>query len=61
VVAGVFHMMRGGGSIDDLLALKGGQIAGFHINDLPADPDPPTQNDEDRVIVGDGIADLPCA
>jgi sugar phosphate isomerase/epimerase len=59
VVADVFHMMRGGGSIDDLLTLKGDRIACFHINDLPADPDPLTQKDEDRVMVGDGIADLP--
>jgi 2-keto-myo-inositol isomerase len=59
VVADVFHMMRGGGSIDDLLTLKGDRIACFHINDLPAEPDPLTQKDENRVMVGDGIADLP--
>ena len=59
VVADVFHMMRGGGSIDDLLTLEGEHLACFHINDLPADPDPLTQKDEDRVMVGDGIADLP--
>jgi len=59
VVADVFHMMRGGGSIDDLLTLKGTDLACFHINDLPALPDPLTQKDEDRVMVGDGIADLP--
>ena len=59
VVADVFHMIRGGGSIDDLLALHGDRLACFHINDLPAHPDPLTQKDEDRVMVGDGIADLP--
>jgi len=59
VVADVFHMMRGGGSIDDLLTLTGDQVACFHINDLPADPNPLIQKDEDRVMVGDGIADLP--
>jgi sugar phosphate isomerase/epimerase len=59
VVADVFHMMRGGGSIDDLLTLKGDRVACFHINDLPAEPNPLTQKDEDRVMVGDGIADLP--
>ena len=36
VVADVFHMIRGGGSIDDLLTLKGDRLACFHINDLPA-------------------------
>jgi len=59
VVADVFHMMRGGGSIDDLLSLPGDRLACFHINDLPSQPDPLTQKDEDRVMVGDGIADLP--
>jgi sugar phosphate isomerase/epimerase len=59
IVADVFHMMRGGGSIDDLLTVDGDRLANFHINDLPAEPDPLTQRDEDRVMVGDGIADLP--
>jgi sugar phosphate isomerase/epimerase len=59
IVADVFHMMRGGGSIDDLLSLKGDDLACFHINDLPPTPDPLVQKDEDRVMVGDGIARLP--
>ena len=59
VVADVFHMIRGGGTIDDLLMLPGDRIACFHINDVPAQPDPLTQTDADRVMVGEGIADLP--
>jgi 2-keto-myo-inositol isomerase len=59
VVADVFHMIRGGGSVDDLLRLPGDRLANFHINDVPADPDPLTQTDHDRVMVGDGIANLP--
>lgn len=59
VVADVFHMLRGGGSVDDLRALSGDRLACFHINDLPATPDPRKQTDADRVMVGDGIADLP--
>ena len=59
VVADVFHMIRGGGSVDDLLQLPGDRLACFHINDVPAEPDPLTQTDEDRVMVGEGIADLP--
>ncbi|MHB1562268.1 MAG: sugar phosphate isomerase/epimerase family protein, partial [Isosphaeraceae bacterium] len=35
------------------------RVANFHINDVPATPDPLTQKDEDRVMVGEGIADLP--
>jgi 2-keto-myo-inositol isomerase len=59
VVADVFHMIRGGGSVDDLLMLEGDRLACFHINDLPRHPDPLTQKDEDRVMVGDGMAPLP--
>jgi sugar phosphate isomerase/epimerase len=59
VVADVFHMIRGGGTVDDLLQLSGDRLANFHINDVPAQPDPLTQKDEDRVMVGEGIADLP--
>lgn len=59
IVADVFHMIRGGGSIDDLLKLRGEQLSCFHINDVPAKPDPLTQKDGDRVMVGDGMADLP--
>jgi 2-keto-myo-inositol isomerase len=59
VVADVFHMIRGGGSVDDFLLLPGDRLANFHINDVPADPDPRTQTDYDRVMVGEGIADLP--
>jgi sugar phosphate isomerase/epimerase len=58
VVADVFHMIRGGGSVDDLLRIGGETLACFHINDLPAKPDPLTQKDEHRVMLGDGIADL---
>jgi sugar phosphate isomerase/epimerase len=59
VVADVFHMIRGGGRVDDLLQIPGDRLANFHINDLPAQPDPLTQKDEDRVMIGEGIADLP--
>jgi sugar phosphate isomerase/epimerase len=58
VVADVFHMIRGGGSVDDLLLLDGAKLANFHVNDVPASPDPLTQTDADRVLPGDGIADL---
>lgn len=59
IVADVFHMIRGGGQVDDLLQVPGDRVANFHINDVPATPDPLTQKDEDRVMVGEGIADLP--
>ena len=61
VVADVFHLIRGGGALDDLLTIPGKRLANFHINDVPATPDPLTQTDADRVMVGDGVADLPRA
>ena len=51
VVADVFHMIRGGGSVDDLLQLPGDRLANFHINDVPAEPDP---LDPDRLRPRDG-------
>ncbi|GIW87646.1 MAG: xylose isomerase [Isosphaeraceae bacterium] len=59
VVADVFHLLRGGGSLDDLLQLKPGELAIFHINDLPASPPFLDQSDSDRVLPGDGVVDLP--
>ena len=58
IVADVFHLVRGGGSIEDLLTISGKQMSIFHINDVPAQPDPLTQTDADRVLPGDGIVDL---
>lgn len=59
VVADVFHLLRGGGAIDDLLTMRGDQMAIFHINDLPPEPNVLVQSDSDRVMLGEGIADLP--
>lgn len=59
LVADVFHLLRGGGSVDDLLHVPGDRMAIFHINDLPAAPPLAEQTDADRVMVGDGTADLP--
>ncbi len=59
VVADVFHLLRGGGAIDDLLTMRGDQMAIFHINDVPANPDVLAQSDSDRVMLGEGVADLP--
>ena len=59
IVADVFHMIRGGGSVDDLLKFSGDRLSCFHINDIPAIPDPLSQTDHDRVMLNDGVADLP--
>jgi 2-keto-myo-inositol isomerase len=58
IVADVYHMIRGGGSIDDLLQIRGDRLACFHINDVPSSPPFAEQTDADRVLPGDGVADL---
>jgi sugar phosphate isomerase/epimerase len=58
VVADVFHLLRGGGSLDDLRKLRPGELAVFHINDLPASPPFLEQTDHDRVMLGDGVVEL---
>lgn len=59
IVADVFHLVRGGGSVDDLLQIHGSQLSIFHVNDIPGSPPPQEQTDADRVMLGDGTADLP--
>ncbi len=58
VVADVYHLLRGGGSLDDLLQIPGDRLAIFHLNDLPPVPPFTQQTDADRVLPGDGVADL---
>lgn len=59
VVGDVFHLLRGGGRIDDLAMIDGPRMAIFHVNDLPEQPPFTEQEDGDRVMLGDGVADLP--
>jgi sugar phosphate isomerase/epimerase len=58
VVGDVFHMLRGGSTVDDLLMISGDRMAIFHVNDIPAEIAVTSQSDHDRVMVGDGVADL---
>jgi len=58
IVVDPFHCWRGGGPIASLSKLNASQIAISHFNDAPAEPDPSTQQDSDRVLPGDGAIDL---
>ena len=58
IVADIYHLIRGGGALEDLLKFKPGQLGIFHINDLPAEPDFLVQTDYDRVMLGEGLIDL---
>jgi sugar phosphate isomerase/epimerase len=53
-----FHISRGGGDMSSIGKLRADQIAICHFNDIPANPPPRTQRDEDRVLPGEGIYDL---
>ncbi len=58
IVPDIFHLLRGGGSLDDLLQLEGTRYSIMHWNDLPTTPSPTEQTDSDRVMPGDGFVDL---
>ena len=58
IVPDVYHLLRGGGTLDDLLQLDGSRYAIVHWNDLPARPPPTEQTDADRVMPGEGVVDL---
>jgi sugar phosphate isomerase/epimerase len=53
-----FHCYVGGGPIESISKLVPSQIAISHFNDAPAEPEPSTQRDPDRVMPGDGVIDL---
>jgi sugar phosphate isomerase/epimerase len=58
VVIDTFHIFRGGGSVEGLAKLRGGQVAVAHFNDTPAQPSREQQHDKDRVWPGEGHLDL---
>jgi sugar phosphate isomerase/epimerase len=58
VLADVYHMYKGGSSIQGLALLGGAAIHVIHMNDYPASPPRATISDADRVYPGDGIAPL---
>ncbi|MFM1801907.1 MAG: hypothetical protein RJA81_1259 [Planctomycetota bacterium] len=59
IVADSFHLIRGGGSLEDLQKLTSpAELGIFHINDLPSDPPFANQTDHDRVMLGEGVIDL---
>jgi sugar phosphate isomerase/epimerase len=58
VLPDVYHLYKGGSSLQGLRLLDGGAIHVFHMNDYPASPPRATITDADRVHPGDGIAPL---
>ena len=58
IVLDPFHCYVGGGGVESIAKLRPEQIAVSHFNDAPAEPEPSTQRDPDRVMPGDGAIDL---
>ena len=54
----VYHLYRGGSSIDSLPLVGKAGIEIFHVNDYPANKPSAIITDADRVFTGDGVAPL---
>lgn len=58
ILADVYHLYKGGSSLEGLKLLSGSAIHVFHMNDYPASPPRETISDAQRVYPGDGVAPL---
>jgi sugar phosphate isomerase/epimerase len=58
VLADVYHLYKGGSSIETLHLASNSAIVTLHMNDYPADPPVDKIDDSFRVFPGDGIAPL---
>jgi sugar phosphate isomerase/epimerase len=58
VLADVYHLYKGGNSVEGLKLLGPRSMFVMHMNDYPADPPRSEINDAQRVYPGDGIAPL---
>ncbi len=58
ILPDVFHLYTGGSKLADVRKLNPVLLAGFHMNDYPADPPRDKIRDKNRIYPGDGIAPL---
>ena len=58
ILPDVYHLYKGGSGLSGIGRLNPNLLAGFHLNDYPADPPRETIADKHRVYPGDGIAPL---
>ena len=54
----VYHLYRGGSSLESLVLVGKPAVEIFHVNDYTADFTPQAITDADRVYMGDGVAPL---
>ncbi|MDB5262470.1 MAG: sugar phosphate isomerase/epimerase [Adhaeribacter sp.] len=55
----VYHLYKGGTSLDSLHLVGKSAIEIFHVNDYTASSNPATITDADRIYTGDGVAPIP--
>jgi 2-keto-myo-inositol isomerase len=58
ILPDVYHLYKGGSWFGSIRQLSPNLLAGFHLNDYPADPPRETITDKNRLCPGDGIAPL---
>jgi sugar phosphate isomerase/epimerase len=58
ILADVYHLYKGGSSLNGLRLLSGSSMHVLHFNDYPANPPRASITDASRVFPGDGIAPL---
>ena len=58
ILPDVFHLYRGGSGLSGVARLNRRLLAGFHLNDYPANPPRDRIADKHRIYPGDGIAPL---
>jgi sugar phosphate isomerase/epimerase len=58
VLLDVYHLYKGGSSLDSLPLVGKPAIEIFHVNDYPANLPPNTITDADRIYTGDGVAPI---
>ena len=56
ILPDVFHLYKGGSSLEGIRLLAPAAIHVFHVNDYPADPPRAELTDADRIFPGDGVA-----
>lgn len=59
VLADIYHIHKGGSSLQTIQLLGPQALQVFHMNDYPANPPREKINDADRVFPGDGVCPLP--
>ncbi|MCW3111727.1 MAG: Xylose isomerase protein barrel [Segetibacter sp.] len=58
VLLDIFHLYKGGSSLETLPLINPASLEIFHMNDYPSNLTPATSTDADRIYPGDGVAPI---